>query len=61
MVKVYDKLNNQEVVEKEVDLLLNKEVIRKLEEAEQDIKEGRIRKWEEFLEEAESESRLAEE
>jgi len=34
--------------------LKSKEIIQKLDEAEQDIKEGRIRKWEEFIKEIES-------
>ena len=43
----------EEVVET-LDLLLDKEALKKLEEAEQDIKEGKIRKWEEFIKEIES-------
>ncbi|RLE90647.1 MAG: hypothetical protein DRN04_14620 [Thermoprotei archaeon] len=43
----------EEVVET-LDLLLDKEALKKLEEAEQDIKEGKIRKREEFIKEIQS-------
>ncbi|RLG79652.1 MAG: hypothetical protein DRO09_04115 [Thermoprotei archaeon] len=43
----------EEIIET-LDLLLNKEALEKLNEAEQDIKEEKIRKWEEFIKEKES-------
>ena len=49
--EVHDIL--EEVVET-LDLLLDKEALKKLEEAEQDIKEGKIRKWKEFIKEIKS-------
>jgi len=43
-----------EEVAETLDLLLNEEALKKLKEAEQDIKEGKIRKWKEFIKEIKS-------
>ena len=39
-----------------LDILLDKEALNKLREAEEDLKESRVRKWSEFLKEYRGES-----